>query len=69
MLTRPRETNAGAGRTGGPKKGRETVEQCMARLRRTAMKTSRVLLKKAILNMSARVMAVYKAQGGNIDMD
>jgi len=54
---------------GGPKKGRETVEQYKARLRQTAMKTSRVLIKKAILNMNARIMAVYKAQGGNIDMD
>ena len=53
----------------GPKSGRETVEQYQARLRQTAMKTSRVLIKKAILNMNVRIKAVYKAKGGHIDMD
>jgi hypothetical protein len=53
----------------GPKSGRETVEQYKARLRQTAMKTSRVLIKKAILNMNVRIKAVYKAKGGHIDMD
>ena len=39
------------------------------RLRKVAMTTSRALIKRALLNMHARIKAVFDAEGGHIKMD
>ena len=56
-------------KTSAPKSRCETVDQFKQRLRRTAMSTSRVLIRKAIASIKKRAAAIYAAQGDNITMD
>ncbi len=53
----------------GPKKRRETVHEYKIRLRKTAMTTSRALVRKAVANMHERAVAIYHAKGNHIDLD
>ena len=52
-----------------PKKGKESVDKYKARLRNTAMSTSRPFLRKAIASIKERAQAIYDAGGENIDLD
>ena len=40
-----------------------------ARLRKVAMNTSRVLMRKTLANMRMRIAAVHKAKGQHINID
>ena len=52
-----------------PKNAKESLAKYKARLRKTAMATSKHLVRKALLNMKPRVQAIYEAKGRDIDMD
>ena len=52
-----------------PKTKKESVKTYKVRLRKVAMSTSRVLIRKALATMHKRIAAIYKAKGQNIEMD
>ena len=52
-----------------PKNQKESLEKYKKRLRRTAMSTSKVLLRKALGSIKKRVQAIYDAEGGHIAID
>ena len=45
---------------------KENLEQYKKRFRKTAMSTSKVLLRKAVAHMEPRVKAFYDAEGDHI---
>jgi len=52
-----------------PKNKKESVEQFKKRLRKTAMSTSKVFLRKAVAHMTPRIKAIYDAEGDHIKID
>jgi len=52
-----------------PKTKKESVKTYKVRLRKVAMSTSKVLIRKALATMHKRIAAIYKAKGQNIEMD
>ena len=52
-----------------PKARRETLEAFKIRLRKTAMRTSKKVLGKAIDSIKSRVIEIFAAEGGHISMD
>jgi hypothetical protein len=52
-----------------PKTKKESVVEYKARLRKVAMSTSRVLIRKTLNNMHKRIAAIYEAKGQHIDID
>ena len=50
-------------------KGKETVGQYKARLRRTAKSIPTSMIKRAVKQMKKRASAVVKEKGGDIDLD
>ena len=50
-------------------KGPESKAAYAKRLRRTALRTSRRAIAKAVRGMKKRIHAVYDAKGGDIDID
>ena len=52
-----------------PKTAHETLVKFKERLRRTALATSPNLIRKAMLNMKRRIVAIYEAQGGDVKID
>ena len=53
----------------GKAKGKETVGQYKARLRRTAKSIPTSMIKRAVKQMKKRASAVVKEKGGDIDLD
>ena len=49
--------------------GRESIADFKARLRRTAMRTRKAEIEKAVLGMKRRIQAIYDAGGNDIDID
>ena len=47
----------------------ETVAQYKARLRRTAFAIPNAVIEKAVANIKSRALAIYKADGGDIQRD
>ena len=53
----------------GRPKGRESVKQCKARLRRVATRIPEGIIRKAVENMKARAQAIFEAKGKDIPRD
>ena len=52
-----------------PKAAKESLDKYKARLRKTAMATSKHLIAKAVRSIKKRAKAIYDAKGGDIDFD
>ena len=52
-----------------PKNKKESVLEYKKRLRKVAMSTSKVLIRKALANMKRRIAAVYAKKGQHIKID
>ena len=52
-----------------PKNKKESVQEYKKRLRKVAMSTSKVLIRKALANMKKRIAAVYAEKGQHIKID
>ena len=53
----------------GPKNKKENAQEYKKRLRKVAMSTSKVLIRKALANMKERIAAVYAEKGQHIKID
>ena len=52
-----------------PKTKKESIQEYKVRLRKVAMSTSKVLIRRALANIRKRIAAVYKEKGRHIDID
>jgi hypothetical protein len=52
-----------------PKTKKESIQEYKVRLRKVAMSTSKVLIRRALANIHKRIAAAYKEKGRHIDID